>query len=53
MYSEYKSVWQRRAERAGFWVWKNRKLQDMTDGEIQDAFEGLAKEYGISYVWRA
>ena len=45
------SKWQRRAEVVGFTVWKNRKLTDMTDVEIKAAFDGLAKECGISYIW--
>ena len=53
--TDTRSTWQRRAARAGFQVWNNRKLADMTDTEVQAAFEGLATDkslpVNIRYVW--
>jgi len=49
---EYKSIWQRRAERVGFYLWKGRPLCLMSDEEIKTAFEGLNREYGIDYIWK-
>ncbi len=46
-----RSIWKKRADRVGFQVWKGKDLQDMTDEEIQKAFDGLQKECGIGYIW--
>ena len=54
MGNEYdqKTAWQRRAERVGFYVWKNRRVQEMTDAEIEAAFDGFAEVAGIHYIPR-
>lgn len=46
-----RTLWQRRADRVGFRVWKNRQLQDMSDAEIEAAFTALAREHRIHYIW--
>lgn len=43
--------WQRRARLVGFVVLDNKRLQDMSDDEIKEAFEILSRRYGISYIW--
>lgn len=47
-----RSPWQKRAERVGFNVWQGKRLQDMTDAEIEAAFDGLAEVAGIHYIPR-
>lgn len=49
--NDTRTVWQRRAAQVGFTVWNNRRLSDMTDAEIEAAFQALSRECGISYIW--
>ena len=44
-------LWRKRAESAGFVVWRGQRLQAMTGAEIEAAFDGLSHYNGISYVW--
>lgn len=50
--TDTRTIWQKRAAIVGFSVFSNRRLQDMSDDEIQTAFAALSNDYGISYVWR-
>ena len=43
--------WRARARRVQFAVWKGQKVDDMSEIEIEAAFIGLAREFGISYIW--
>ena len=49
--TDTRTIWQRRAARARFLVWGGRTVADMSDADIEAAFDGLAAEYGISYIW--
>ncbi len=46
-----RTMWQRRAARVGFSIYNNRRLADATDAEIEAAFEALARDHGIYYLW--
>ncbi len=49
--NDNRTIWQKRADLVQFTVWRGRRLQEMTDVEIQAAFAGLSREHGISYIW--
>lgn len=43
--------WLARAKKVQFYFWKGQSVYDMSEVEIQAAFSGLARDYGISYIW--
>lgn len=45
------TLWKDRARRVGFHWWRNRRVADMTETDIAEAFDEFAQEYGIHYVW--
>lgn len=45
-------MWRERALRVGFKVWRDRVVAQMSEREIEEAFDGLSRYYGISYIWQ-
>ena len=45
------TIWQHRAASVGLSVLDNKRLSEMTDVEIQSAFDALGRRYGIHYIW--
>lgn len=50
--TDVRSPWKKRAERVGFKIWQGKRLQDMTDAEIEAAFDGFAECAGVHYIPR-
>ena len=46
-----RTLWQRRAVRSGMHYYKNKKVDELSDAEIIEAFAVLSRETGIYYVW--
>ena len=45
-------VWRRRAERVGLYMQDGKRTSDMTEEEIESAFDALGREFGMHYIWR-
>lgn len=43
--------WRRRADAVGFRVLNGRAVYEMSEEEIEAAFQILSRDYGISYIW--
>jgi hypothetical protein len=50
-YMDPAKKWKRRAECAGLVAMQGKYIKDMTEKEIEEAFDVLSKKYGVSYIW--
>lgn len=50
-YDDPKTIWRRRAKAVGFKVMHGKRLEDMTETEVEAAFQCLSRDYGYSYTW--